>query len=75
MLTSYPKLEGGELVPKQAESKSGVKRVNLNIEVDLHNRFKAATAAQGTTMTVVILEFINQYVQENGVAPKKKGRR
>jgi hypothetical protein len=65
-------------VPKPKESKPGVKRVNLNIEVDLHNRFKAATAAAGTTMTLAILEFINQYVEENGVTAvsnKKKGRR
>ncbi len=62
-------------MPKPKESERGVKRVNLNIEVDLHNRFKAATAAQGTTMTVVILEFIDQYVNQHGVEPKKKGRR
>ncbi len=62
-------------MPKPKESERGVKRVNLNIEVDLHNRFKAATAAQGTTMTVVILEFIDQYVNQYGVEPKKKGRR
>ena len=62
-------------MPKPKESESGVKRVNLNIDVDMHNRFKAATAAQGTTMTVVILEFIDQYVKQYGVEPKKKGRR
>ena len=65
-------------MPKPKESKPGVKRVNLNIEVDLHNRFKAATAAAGTTMTLAILAFIQQYVDENGLvaAPsKKKGRR
>jgi hypothetical protein len=49
--------------------------MNLNVEVDLHNSFKAVTAAQGKNMTDVLLEFIEQYVSKNGAAPKKKGRR
>ena len=52
-----------------------MKRVNINIPTDLHNSFKAATAAQGLEMTVVLLEFIESYVAKNGPAPKPKSRR
>ncbi|PSH02573.1 MAG: copy number control protein [Acidobacteria bacterium] len=53
-----------------AEAK--VKRMNLNVEVSLHDAFKAATAAQGKNMTDVLLKFIEDYVAKNGVTPKKK---
>ena len=50
--------------------------MNLNVPVELHNAFKAATAAQGENMTDVLLEFIQQYVAEHGQGAKKpKGRR
>jgi hypothetical protein len=52
-----------------------VKRMNINVEVSLHDGFKAATAAQGVNMTDVLLQFIHEYVSKNGVAPKKKARR
>jgi hypothetical protein len=51
-----------------------VKRMNLNVDLDLHNAFKAATAAQGENMTDVLLRFIEDYVSKKGVTPKK-GRR
>jgi hypothetical protein len=52
-----------------------VKRLNINIEVSLHDAFKAATAAKGENMTDVLMDFINDYVGKNGLALKKKGRR
>jgi hypothetical protein len=52
-----------------------VKRMNINVEVSLHDAFKAATAAKGENMTDVLLQFINGYVGKNGLAPKKKARR
>ena len=52
-----------------------VKRMNINVEVSLHDAFKAATAARGDNMTDVLLRFIEDYVTKNGLAPKKKGRR
>ena len=53
-----------------------VKRMNLNVPVDLHNSFKSATAAEGKNMTDVLLEFIEQYVADNAQGTKKpKGRR
>jgi hypothetical protein len=54
---------------------TGIKRVNINIPTELHNRFKASTAAQGLEMTVVLLEFIQGYVDKHGSTPQKKGRR
>jgi hypothetical protein len=50
-----------------------VKRMNLNVPVELHNAFKAATAAQGENMTDILLEFIQTYVAKH--APKPKRRR
>jgi len=47
--------------------------MNLNVPVDTHNAFKAATAARGENMTDVLLQFIEQYVDKN--TPKPKGRR
>ena len=57
------------------EEKPEEKRMNLNVPVDLHAGFKAATAAQGKNMTDVLMEFIKEYVNKNGFNPKKKGRR
>jgi uncharacterized protein (DUF1778 family) len=51
-----------------------IKRMNLNVDANMHNAFKAATAAQGENMTDVILQFIQDYIKKNGVQPKK-GRR
>jgi hypothetical protein len=61
-------------IAKQKEP--GFKRMNINVEVTLHNAFKSATAAQGADMTTVLLEFIENYVSKHGTtAPKPKGRR
>jgi hypothetical protein len=61
-------------IKKAAEPK--VKRMNLNVPVELHSAFKAATAAQGVNMTDTLLEFIQSYVNKHGQAAKKpKGRR
>jgi hypothetical protein len=55
---------------------TGIKRMNVNIPTELHNSFKAATAARGLEMTVVLQEFIESYVAKHGsIAPQKKGRR
>lgn len=51
------------------------KRMNINVEVSLHDAFKAATAAKGENMTDVLLKFVEEYVAKNGLAPKQKGRR
>jgi hypothetical protein len=55
---------------------TGIKRVNVNLEVNLHNAFKAATAAQGVDMTTVILDFIQNYVAKHGsTTAQQKSRR
>ena len=51
-----------------------VKRMNLNVPIELHNNFKSVTAAVGKNMTDVLLEFIQNYVVEHS-SPKPKGRR
>ena len=51
-----------------------VKRMNLNVPVDLHNSFKSITAAQGTNMTDVLLEFIQQYVSEHSSSKTRRRR-
>jgi predicted DNA binding CopG/RHH family protein len=56
-----------QIKKKQA---SGVKRMNINVEVSLHNAFKAATAAQGVDMTTVLMEFIENYVARHSSRPK-----
>ena len=45
--------------------------MNLNVPVELHNAFKATTAAQGHNMTDILMEFIKSYVAKNS----PKGRR
>lgn len=50
--------------------------MNLNVPIELHNSFKAVTAAQGVNMTDTLLAYIEQYVAEHGQGSKKpKGRR
>ena len=56
-----------------------IKRLNINLELGLHNAFKAATAARGKNMTDEILKFIEDYVARHRYDTrkdtKKKGRR
>jgi len=48
--------------------------MNLNVPVDLHNAFKAATAAKGMNMTDVLMAYIEEYVARHS-EPARKGRR
>lgn len=52
-----------------------VKRMNLNVDAQLHDAFKAATAAQGKNMTDVLLDYIQKYVKDHFPQGVKKGRR
>ena len=62
-------------IGKQKEG-TGIKRVNINVEVGLHNAFKSVTAAKGTDMTTVLMECIQEYVARHGnTTAQKKGRR
>ena len=51
-----------------------VKRMNLNVPIELHNSFKSLTAAQGENMTDVLLEYIRDYVMKHS-SSKPKGQR
>lgn len=51
---------------REAQQEPQVKRMNLNVPLELHNNFKSLTAAQGLNMTDVLLEFIQQYVKSKG---------
>ena len=53
----------------------GIKRMNLNVPIDLHNSFKATTAMKNKDMTTVLLEFIQGYVDKNSSSTKKPKRR
>lgn len=53
-----------------------VKRMNLNVPLELHNSFKSITASQGDNMTDVLLEFIQNYVTKYSTpTSKQSGRR
>jgi hypothetical protein len=61
---------------KKKQSMEGLKRVNINIPIDLHNSFKAATAARGENMTDVLVKNIEDYIKKYGSPlPARKGRR
>jgi ParG len=53
-----------------------IKRMNINVELGLHNAFKAATAARNENMTDVLLKYIKEYVDKHPLSakPAKKGR-
>ena len=53
--------------------KKGFKKMNLNVEATLHNQFKAATAAQGTNMTDVLLKLIRDYVAQHLPVARRQG--
>ena len=55
---------------KSAEKK--VKRMNLNVPVNLHNSFKATTAAQGLNMTDVLMAFIKDYVDKKSPQGRRR---
>ena len=46
--------------------------MNLNVPIELHNSFKATTAAQGQNMTDILLDFIKGYVAKH--SPKARRR-
>ena len=50
----------------------GWKRMNINIRAELFNQFKAAVAAQGNTITQVLLDFVEDYVRKH--SPRSRPR-
>jgi ParG len=51
-----------------------VKRLNLNVPIELHNAFKVSTAVEGKNMTDVLIQFIEEYVRERYPKGLKRGR-
>ena len=56
----------------KAQQEPELKRMNLNVPLELHNSFKSLTAAQGENMTDVLMEFIQQYVDKHTPKPKER---
>ena len=50
--------------------------MNVNIDIDLHRRFKAAVSLEGKDMTTVLMELMRSYVaaHERSGATRKKGK-
>ena len=48
------------------------KRLNVILNRQLHDQFKAATAAEGRNMTDVLVEFIERYVRQRAKARTKE---
>lgn len=59
-----PALKNAEKAPK--------KRVNINLEVSLHDRFKATAASQGRQMTDVLVEFIENFLRNSEKSSRGK---
>ncbi|OYW96388.1 MAG: ParG [Pseudomonadales bacterium 32-61-5] len=51
--------DGGK-APKQDQ-----KRLNVNIDSPLHNRFKIAVVSQGKDMSKVVTELLEQWLKDN----------
>jgi hypothetical protein len=49
--------------------------MNLNVETNLHDAFKASTAAQGKKMTDILIEFIRDYVQKHPPQSPKRSQK
>ena len=61
----------------QLKDEHKVKRMNQNVDVSLHNAFKAAVSARGENMTDILMKHIQDYVDKYmpaGLKPAKKGR-
>jgi hypothetical protein len=74
LITFYPHFRWKEVRTIKQPEQELVKRMNLNVPIELHNAFKSTTAAEGKNMTDVLLEYIRSYVAEHS-ALKPKGRR
>ena len=56
----------------KAQQEPQVKRMNLNVPLELHNSFKSVTASQGENMTDVLMRFIQEYVGKHSSKPKER---
>ena len=73
LITGYPHLQRKEVRNIGKQDDKGIKRMNLNVPIELHNGFKSVTASQGLNMTDVLLEYIQKYITQH--SPKQKAKR
>ena len=45
--------------------KTEQKRLNVNVDTPLHNRFKIAVVSQGKDMSKVVTELLEQWLKDN----------
>ena len=57
----------------RARATTEVKRLNMNVPRDLHDAFKAASAAEGKQMTQVLMDFIEEYVRQHQAERPRRG--
>jgi ParG len=59
-----------------SEKRLRQKRINVNLDSAVHDRFKAAVSADGKKMTGVLVDFIERYIRkaERGGAKRGKGQ-
>jgi hypothetical protein len=50
-----------------------MKRLNMHVPRDLHDAFKAATAAEGKQMTDVLMDYIRKYVEQHRPDRPRRG--
>ena len=75
LITRYPHPGGKGVRNIKQPQEQQVKRMNLNVPIELHNSFKSLTAAQGENMTDVLLEYIRAYViKYSSSKPKGRGK-
>ncbi|MGO9442702.1 MAG: plasmid partition protein ParG [Terriglobales bacterium] len=55
------------------QSAKEIKRLNMHVPRDLHDAFKAATAAEGQQMTDVLLDYIRRYVEQHQPTKWRRG--
>lgn len=58
--------ETKKIVASMKNYKGVTKKLQMNINEDLHRRFKIQCAAQSTDMTTVIEEFITDWLSRGG---------
>jgi hypothetical protein len=56
----------------KAQQEPELKRMNLNVPLELHNSFKSITASQGKNMTDVLMQFIVEYVDKHSAKQKER---
>ena len=60
---------------KKLNEKAGLKRMNINLDGELHQQFKTAVSDKGEKMTDVLIAFIQGYVDKYYPGDLKKGGR